>query len=50
MHTFFELRPAKPRLLKLRTLLAVNQYSGPSCEEDEEHQGKKVVFNHAPYS
>lgn len=42
MHTFYELRVVKPRLRKLRTLLSENQYSGAACEDDEEHQGKKV--------
>ncbi|XP_045159558.1 sister chromatid cohesion protein DCC1-like [Mercenaria mercenaria] len=45
IHTFYELRPCKPRLAKLRTMLQENQYSGQACEEDEDHQGKKYTFN-----
>ncbi|XP_060593222.1 sister chromatid cohesion protein DCC1-like [Ruditapes philippinarum] len=45
IHTFFELRPCKPRLAKLRTMLNENPYSGQASEEDEDHQGKKYTFN-----
>ena len=44
MNTFFELRPCKPRLLKLRNLLEENPYSGQASEGDEDHQGKKVIL------
>ncbi|KAL4236383.1 Sister chromatid cohesion protein DCC1 [Mactra antiquata] len=45
IHTFYELRPCKPRLALLRTLLGENQYSGEISEQDEDHQGKKYTFN-----
>lgn len=43
LHEYFELRPTKPKLRKLRLLLDENQYCGRECEEDELHQGKKVM-------
>ena len=42
VHDYFELRPTKPRLKVLRQMLDENPYSGEECEEDEEHNGKKV--------
>ncbi|XP_052777613.1 sister chromatid cohesion protein DCC1-like [Mya arenaria] len=45
MHSFFELRPVKPRLAKLRQLLEKNPYSGQAEEGDDDHQGKKFTFN-----
>ena len=32
----------KPKLKKLQFLLQENVFSGMECEEDEDHQGKKV--------
>lgn len=42
LHKYFELRPCKPRLKKLKELLEENYYSGKECEEDEDHHGTKV--------
>lgn len=44
IHTFYELRPCKPRLARLRAMLEENQYSGQASEEDEDHQGNKYTF------
>lgn len=41
-HEYYELREIPPRLKRLQNLLEENQYSGPECEEDHEHQGSKV--------
>ncbi|XP_046353468.2 sister chromatid cohesion protein DCC1-like isoform X1 [Haliotis rufescens] len=42
---YFELRPCKPRLRKLKALLQENQYSGRECEEDEDHRGRKYTYH-----
>ncbi|KAL8615987.1 hypothetical protein ACOMHN_014949 [Nucella lapillus] len=44
VHDYFELRPMKPRLKKLRQMLEENHYSGRECEEDEHHQGNKYTM------
>ncbi|XP_076462802.1 sister chromatid cohesion protein DCC1-like [Babylonia areolata] len=45
LHDYFELRPVKPRLKKLRQMLDENHYSGRECEEDEQHQGNKYTMH-----
>lgn len=42
MNNYYELRPCKPKVAKLKKLLEENMYSGKECEEDEQHQGHKV--------
>lgn len=42
MNNYYELRPCKPRISKLKKLLEENMFSGRECEEDEQHQGQKV--------
>nr|XP_022319946.1 sister chromatid cohesion protein DCC1-like isoform X2 [Crassostrea virginica] len=41
MNNYYELRPCKPRISKLKKLLEENMFSGRECEEDEQHQGHK---------
>ncbi|XP_061175784.1 sister chromatid cohesion protein DCC1-like [Saccostrea echinata] len=44
MNNYYELRPCKPKVSKLKKLLEENMYSGRECEQDEEHQGHKYSF------
>ncbi|XP_013396721.1 sister chromatid cohesion protein DCC1 isoform X2 [Lingula anatina] len=44
LYNYFELRPIKPRLKKMKELLEENVYSGPECEEDENHHGRKYSY------
>ena len=41
---YYELRIARPLLDRLHELLDENRYSGRECEDDELHQGAKVVL------
>ncbi|XP_078318948.1 sister chromatid cohesion protein DCC1-like isoform X2 [Crassostrea virginica] len=41
MNNYYELRPCKPRISKLKKLLEENMFSGRECEDDEQHQGHK---------
>ncbi|GAB1603365.1 Hypothetical predicted protein [Argonauta hians] len=41
LKTYYEMKPCRARLEKLRHLLEENVYSGEECEEDETHQGNK---------
>lgn len=43
-YTYLELRPCKPRIQKLRVLLAERPYSGPDAQE-EEGDGQKYCWN-----
>ena len=45
VNQFYECRPCKPKLQKLKTLLEENPFSGVAYEEDEDHQGKKVKMS-----
>ncbi|ESP05567.1 hypothetical protein LOTGIDRAFT_208569 [Lottia gigantea] len=45
LQTYYELRPCKPKLKKLKEVLERNPYSGKECENDEHHQGKKYTLN-----
>ena len=42
LYKYYELRPCKPKVKKLKELLEQNEFSGKECEEDDEHQGPKV--------
>ncbi|XP_056017772.1 sister chromatid cohesion protein DCC1-like [Ostrea edulis] len=44
MNNYYELRPCKPRVAKLKKLLEENMYSGKECEKDDQHQGHKYSF------
>lgn len=44
-HHYFELRPCRPKLRRLKKLLEENRYDGPLYEDDENHQGKKYTYN-----
>ena len=44
-HEYYELRPVRARLSRLKQLLHENMYSGPECEADDDHQGKKYTFS-----
>ncbi|XP_059178011.1 sister chromatid cohesion protein DCC1-like [Physella acuta] len=44
IHNYYELRPIKPRLKKLRRLLEQNPYRGRECEGDELDTGQKYTF------
>ncbi|XP_070556984.1 sister chromatid cohesion protein DCC1-like [Ptychodera flava] len=43
-HEYFELRPCRPKLKRLKQLLEENRYDGPLYEDDDSHQGKKYTF------
>lgn len=43
LQTYYEMRPVRPKLEKLKLLLEKNQYSGQECEEDSEHLGPKFT-------
>ncbi|KAK3740873.1 hypothetical protein RRG08_011335 [Elysia crispata] len=45
VHNYYELRPIKPRLAKLRALLSENPFRGSECEGDELDIGKKYTFS-----
>lgn len=49
MNNYYELRPCKPKVAKLKKLLEENMYSGKECEEDEQHQGHKVRVKESSY-
>ena len=42
MYTYYELKECRPKLKRIKKMLEENMFSGQCCEEDEEHQGKKV--------
>ncbi|KAJ8306366.1 hypothetical protein KUTeg_016911 [Tegillarca granosa] len=44
LYNYYELRPCKPKLKKLKQLLEENMFAGKECENDEHHQGKKYKF------
>jgi len=44
IYNYFELRPIKPRLKKLKSLLEENPYRGKECEGDELDTGKKYTI------
>ncbi|XP_033736716.1 sister chromatid cohesion protein DCC1-like [Pecten maximus] len=44
LHNYFELRPCKPKVKKLKLLLERNMYNGKESEEDEEHMAQKYTF------
>ncbi|KAK3092052.1 hypothetical protein FSP39_024775 [Pinctada imbricata] len=44
MHNYYELRPCKPKVKKLKSLLEENKFSGMESENDESHQGQKYTF------
>ncbi|GFS17165.1 sister chromatid cohesion protein DCC1 [Elysia marginata] len=44
VHNYYELRPIKPRLTKLRVLLSENPFRGSECEGDELDTGRKYTF------
>ncbi|XP_005107055.1 sister chromatid cohesion protein DCC1 [Aplysia californica] len=44
IYNYYELRPIKPRLKKLRKLLEENPYRGKECEGDELDTGKKYTL------
>ncbi|XP_041359133.1 sister chromatid cohesion protein DCC1-like isoform X2 [Gigantopelta aegis] len=44
LYKYYELRPCKPKVKKLKKLLEQNEFSGKECEEDEEHQGSKFTY------
>ncbi|XP_029641247.1 sister chromatid cohesion protein DCC1-like [Octopus sinensis] len=43
LKTYYEMKPCKAKLEKLRHVLEENIYSGQECEDDEAHQGKKYT-------
>ena len=44
---YYEIRPIRPKLDRLKHMLEENKYSGDECENDEHHKGCKVsnAFN-----
>ncbi|XP_021378871.1 sister chromatid cohesion protein DCC1-like isoform X2 [Mizuhopecten yessoensis] len=44
LQNYFELRPCKPKVKKLKMLLEKNMYNGKESEEDEEHMDEKYTF------
>ncbi|KAK6179587.1 hypothetical protein SNE40_011911 [Patella caerulea] len=45
LNNYYELRPCKPKVKKMKELLEKNLYSGKECEQDEQHQGKKYTYS-----
>ena len=43
---YYEVREIRPKLKRLKEMLGENMFSGNECEDDEYHQGKKVVHHH----
>ena len=43
---YYEVREIRPKLKRLKEMLEENMFSGNESENDDYHQGKKVVHHH----